>query len=129
MRARLVLAVVASTLLVAPALAAPPFKATFWAPTHTPKVNTRWPYRVTATDLHGKPIAAKLTVQVVDPFGGVHAVQFYANTKNVVNHPFVGTFKDAVKWPPESRGFKLTLRLIVKAKGGTVTLLYKVTSR
>ena len=55
-------------------VAAPP-QVTLTAPTHTPKINVRWYYTVRATR-DGKPVAARLTAQIVDPIGGVHPVQF-----------------------------------------------------
>jgi hypothetical protein len=116
-------------LLVALALAVTPFKATLTAPTHMPKVNTHWVYTVRATDRAGHPIAARVTVQTIDPFGLAHPVQ-YANTKqDIVNRPFKGVFRDFAVWPSSSRGFTLTLRAIVKARGSTVTLNYRVTPK
>ena len=119
------------TALVAPAStsAAPPFRATLTAPTHTPKVNVHWRYAITVTDLKSKPIRARLTVQVVDPFGMAHPVEFGTSTRNIVNWPFVGVFRDFAVWPPESRGFRLTFRAIVKTAKGKVTLTYWVKSR
>jgi hypothetical protein len=109
--------------------AAPAFKATFTAPTHTPKVNVKWFYAVRVADLQGKPIRATITSQIVDPYGGVHAVEFGSTKKPVTNRPFTGVFRDYVKYPPESQGFKLTFRVIVKALGGKRVLTYWVKSR
>src|SRR5262245_34841290 len=60
------------------------------APTHTPKVGTRWPYSVRVTSRAGKPLPARITVQIVDPVGGVHPVQLGVTKVNIVRHPFVG---------------------------------------
>jgi hypothetical protein len=106
-----------------------PFKATLTPAGHHPKVNTRWAYSVTVRNNTGKPIAAKITVQIKDPIGGVHPVEFFNVKKNVVNHPIKGVFRDAVTWPPESRGVPLTFRVIVKALGKKRTLSYLVTSK
>jgi hypothetical protein len=103
------LAVAASVL----ALHAVAFQATLTVGTHSPAVNTRWPYAVKVVDAKGKPLRARVTMQVVDPLGTVHPVAYYANTKSIVNVPFRGTFRDAVKWPPESRGFPITFRAVV----------------
>ncbi len=128
MRARLAAALL--VLLLAPAAtAAVPFKATLKAGTHTPAVNVKWWYTIRVTDLGGRRIRATVTAQIVDPFGGVHPVQFGTSTKNIVNWPFTGTFRDFIKFPPESRGFTLTVRWIVKAKGRKVVLKYKVTPK
>ncbi len=130
MRPCVVAAVLAAfALLVPSAPAAPPFKATLKAPTHTPKTNVKWFYEVRVTDLAGKPIRAKVTMQVVDTFGGVHPVEFGPTTQQIVNHPFTGVFRDYAIWPLESAGFKLTFRAIVTAKGATTTVSYWVRPR
>ena len=125
---RLRLAVLALCLVLVPvAAAALPFKAKLTALTHAPKVNTKWPYSVRATNLKGKPIRATITVQIVDPLGGVHPVEFGARKVNVVNHPFFGTFRDYVIWPPSSAvGVSLVFRTIVKTSKGKVVLRYDV---
>jgi hypothetical protein len=81
-----------------------------------PKAGVHWPYKVVAT-WAGKPAKATVTAQIVDPLGGVHAVQFGANTKNVTRIPFTGTFKDYVIWPKDSVGYPLTFRVIVVSHG------------
>jgi hypothetical protein len=119
--------------VVPSAAGALPFKAKLKATTHTPKVNTKWPYSVRVTNLKGQAIKAKVTVQVVDPLGGVHPVEFGSRKVNVVNHPFYGTFRDFVIWPPSSAtqigGISVTLvfRTIVKTAKGKVVLRYNVT--
>ena len=110
-------------------VSAAPFKATLTAPTHVPKVNARWSYSVRAVDPAGKAVRGRITVQVLDPFGGVHPVEFGDTTKNVVRFPFNGTFKDFVRWPLEARGFKLSLRVTVASGGRAVRLTYWVTPR
>ncbi len=132
MRLRLVAVVVGALALplAASGAAASPFKATFKAtfkaPTHTPKINAKWRYEVRVTSLAGKPIKARITSEIVDPYGGVHPVEFGCCKKNVVNYAFVGVFRDYVKFPPESAGFKLTFRVTVKALGGQRALTYWV---
>lgn len=130
---RLRLAVLALCLVLVPvAVAALPFKAKLTAATHSPKVNTRWPYSVRVTTVKGKPMKATITVQILDPLGGVHPVEFGARKVNVVNYPFTGTFKDFVIWPPSSAttigGIPVTLvfRTIVKTAKGKVVLRYDV---
>jgi hypothetical protein len=117
------LAIAASAL----ALGAVPFKATLTVGTHHPAINTRWPYVVKVVDAKGLPLRATISVAVVDPLGGVHPTEFYANTKLVTNIPFKGVFRDAVKWPPESRGYTLTFRVIVKVGAAKKVLRYLVT--
>jgi hypothetical protein len=103
------------------------FKAKLTAPTHRPKAGTKWFYTVRVTDLAGKPIRARITVQIVDPLGSVHPVQ-YANTKkNLTNWPISGHFRDYVIWPRSAAiGISLTLRVTVKAAGGKSVLSYPV---
>jgi hypothetical protein len=116
------LAIAASAL----ALGAVPFKATLIAGTHHPAINTRWPYAVKVVDAQGRLLRATISAAVVDPLGGVHPTEFYANTKLVTNIPFKGIFRDAVKWPPESRGYPLTFRVTVKVGTSRKVLKYLV---
>jgi len=130
MRLAVLIAVVALA-LAAPAVAAAPktSKATLTAATHTPVADntTRWPYQVKVTDLKGKPLAGKISIAIVDPIGGVHPVQFGANTKYVTNWPFKGTFKDWVLWPPDSAvGVVLKFRATVVTAKGKAVLIYPV---
>ncbi len=101
-----------------------PFKATLVTGTHHPAINTRWPYVVKVTDRKGHPLRARISVAVVDPLGTAHPTLFYvSDTKYVTNIPFRGTFRDAVKYPPESKGYPLTFRVTLKV--GTVTKVIK----
>ena len=95
-----------------------PFRATLKAPAADPQVDVDWWYSIRATDVKGRPIAATLTAVVVDPFGGVHPIDYGPSepAKPIVNRPFRGTFKDYITFPRESRNFTLTLRWTVKAK-------------
>ena len=103
-------------------------KATLTAPTHAPKVNTKWYYSVRVTN-GGKPAAARLTAQILDPIGGVNPVDYDGTKKPIKNFPMKGTFRDYIIWPSDAKGFKLTLRLTVKAAGTTKVLRYSVTPR
>jgi hypothetical protein len=118
------IAITATTL----AVATMPFKATLTAGTHHPAVNTRWPYAVKVTDRKGHPLRARISVAVVDPIGGVHPTLFYASTtRYVTNIPFRGTFRDAVRYPPESKGYPLTFRITVKVGAAAKVIKYVVT--
>jgi hypothetical protein len=112
----------AAALVSALALAAP-FTATLSAGTHTPKVSAKWVYTVRATAA-GRPIRATITTQIVDPFGGVHAVEFGDTHRLVTAFPFTGTFRDFIRFPPDSKGFKLSVRVTVRAKGAKTVLTY-----
>jgi hypothetical protein len=113
-----------AVLLSGAALAAAPFKATLTASTHTPKANAKWNYTVRAVDSAGKPVKATITTQIVDPFGGAHAVEFGDTHKLVTAFPFTGVFRDFIRFPADSRGFKLTVRMTVRAKGAKTVLSY-----
>ncbi len=106
-----------------------PFTAKLIAPTHTPKANTKWLYTVRVTDLAGTPIGARITVQIVDPSGTAHPATFDNTTKPLVRWPIVGVFHDYAEWPPSARGFPLTFRVIVFARGARLTLNYVVRVR
>jgi hypothetical protein len=126
---RLLVIAAAALALAGAALAATAvaFKATLIAGTHQPAVNTRWPYAVKVVDAKGHPLRARISVAVVDPLGMVHPTQYYLGTKYVTNIPFRGTFRDAVKWPPESKGYPLTFRVTVKVGTAAKVLKYVVT--
>jgi hypothetical protein len=103
------------------------FRATFVGGGHTPPINTRWPYTVKVTDAKGKPLAARITAVVIDPIAQVHPVEFFANKKTVTNYPIKGTFRDAIIWPPESGGYKLTFRVTVRVGTAKKVLTYILT--
>ena len=126
---KLLVAVVALAVVLAPSAGAvAPIVATFTASTPTPKVNAKWFYSVRVTR-GGKPVRATITPQIVDPFGGVHPVPFGCCTKNVVDHPFRGVFRDYALYPPESKGFKLTFRVTIRVGAVKRVLTYWVRAR
>ena len=61
-----------------------PVKVTLAAPGPTPRVGTHWDYTVHVT-AGGKPVAAKLTEQIVDPLGGAHPVQLGLTKTDITN--------------------------------------------
>jgi hypothetical protein len=77
----------------------------------------------------GKAAAATLTVQIVDPTGHAHPVQFGKSKKNIVNRHFKGTFADFVVWPASSRGVPLTFRVTVHVGKAKHVVSYRVTPR
>jgi hypothetical protein len=109
------------------------FKATLTAPGHTPKVLTKWHYVIKVVDLHGKPIAARLTMTIKDPTGQVHPVQYAATKKNITNWPIKGRFTDYIIWPADSKLAAIIGGLVLRAKvtvnGKSVTLTYRVKPR
>jgi hypothetical protein len=79
------------------------------------------------TDAKGKPLAARITAVVVDPIGGVHPVEFFANKKTVTNYRIKGTFRDAIIWPPEANGYTVTFKVTVHVGAAKKVLTYKLT--
>jgi hypothetical protein len=108
--------------------AAAPVKVAVTAPGHTPKVNTRWNYVVRATE-NGRPVAGKITEQIVDPIGVKHPVDYGTSTKPITNRPFNGVFRDFIAWPASSRGIPLELRIIVVVGKTRRVVDYAVTPR
>jgi len=126
---RAAFAVLAALVLAPAAQGAAVPKVTLTAGTHTPKAKVQWRYSVHAT-VAGKPVAARITVQIVDPIGGSHPVEYGDTTRKIVDRPFKGTFRDFVRWPAESSGIPLTFRVTVEPTGGGKKVLtYRVTPR
>jgi hypothetical protein len=107
-------------------LVASPVHVTATAATHKPKINAHWSYTVKVTSA-GKPTSGKITVQIVDPLGGVHAVQFGAKAKNITNIPFKGTFSDYMIFPAAGRGIPLTIRFTIHVGSAKKVVGYSVT--
>lgn len=95
---------------------------------HAPRVGTNWHYTVRAT-IAGRPARGRLTVQVVDPLGGVHGVQFGKTSRYVTRFPFRGVFRDFITWPKESRGIPVKLRITVFVGKARKVVQYAVTPR
>ena len=129
MRLRLALFCLLALALPVAAGAAAPLTVVFKATTHAPKVNARWPWSITATSA-GKPIVGTVTAQVLDPIGGVHAVEFGGvKSKFVTNVKFAGRFHDFVLFPPISKGVQVTFRVTVKTALGKRVVNYPVQAR
>ena len=77
----------------------------------------------------GRPIGAPIEALVVDPIGGVHAVEFGANTKKVTNVPIRGTFRDYMIFPASARGIPLKIRVTVVVGTGRSVVNYAATPR
>lgn len=109
-------------------LAAAAPSVTLSAPGHTPTIGKHWNYSLVVREA-GKPVAARLTAQIVDPIGGVHPVEFGASTKNITDWPFDGSFHDYIIWPADARGIPLTFRLTVRIGSVKKVVSYLVTPR
>jgi hypothetical protein len=103
--------------------------AKLYAPTHEPKINARWRYRVLVADSKGRGLDGRITVEIVDPLGVAHPADYDDTTRKIRNMAFKGEFRDYVEFPPDARGFRLTFRVIVKTAKGSVTITYPVTPK
>ena len=129
MSLRFVVALVVALVLPLSAGAAAGPLVVFKATTHVPKVNTKWPWSITVTK-GGKPLAGTVTAQVIDPVGGVHAVEFGGvKNKFVTNVKFKGRFSDFVIYPPISHGVRVTFRVTVKTAVGKRVVNYWAQAR
>jgi|SRR5919201_3087390 hypothetical protein len=103
------------------------FRAVLVAPTHTPRANTPWIYAIHVTDSRGRPIRARVRMQVL--FGGIPV----GPVDNGKTFSFVGTWKEPPKapviWPTRSRGQALTFEALVTARGQTRKLDYAIRVR
>jgi len=95
------------------------------AATNTPRAGMQWKYAVRSTPR--PPDAAKLTVQIVDTFGGKHPVGFHAKPGTIEDVDFDGDFEDVIIWPEKAAGWPLKLRIIVAVGDDTKTVDYQVT--
>jgi len=132
-RAR-ILALLIFALLLVPAagtagMAAPP-KVAFRAPTHTPRVNVRWPWSIAVTTSAGRPLPATISVAIVDPLGGVHPVDYdCCKGKFITNVKIKGRFADKVIFPLASKGFRVVFRVTVKTPLGRRVVNYWIKAR
>jgi hypothetical protein len=84
------------------------FRATLTATSHTPTVNGRWTYYVSARTLKGKRLHASAHVQV---FQGGKRV-------NIIGwHQFTGSYHQGYRWPVSTRGHKYVFQVVVIATG------------
>jgi hypothetical protein len=108
-----------------PPRATRPFRAVLHAPTHHPRAGKPWLYSVRVTDLSGRPIRARIRMQVL--FGGVPV----GKVDGGKTFTFVGTWREPkaepLIWPARSRGRALTFEAIVTARGASKRLDYTVT--
>ena len=133
MRTR-ILALLVFALLLVPAAgmagAASGPRVVLHAPTHTPKVNVRWPWSITVSTQAGKPLGATISVAIVDPIGGVHPVEYdCCKGKFITNVKIKGRFADKVIYPLASRGFRVVFRVTVKTPVGRRVVSYWIKAR
>ena len=105
-------------------------RVVFRAPTHTPKVNVRWPWSIAVSTQAGAPLAATISVVIVDPIGGVHPVEYdCCKNKFITNVKIKGRFADKVIYPLASRGYRVVFRVTVKTRLGTRAVNYWIKAR
>jgi len=84
------------------------FRGSLTAPTHTPTVNQRWTYVVSARTLKGRPLHASAHVQVFE----------HGKRVNIIGwHQFTGTYKHTIRWSPSTRGHKYVFQALLIATG------------
>jgi hypothetical protein len=103
------------------------FRAVLHAPTHHPRAGKPWLYSVRVTDLRGRPIRARIRMQVL--FGGIPV----GKVDGGKTFTFTGTWREPKRspliWPARSRGHPLTFEAIVTARGASKHLDYTVDVR
>ncbi len=86
------------------------------APGHHPVHDQGWPIKVSARTRSGKKLHATALYKYLYQ-GKVVATSSPYKATSTKPYPFFGTFKDVIKWPARSVGYRLTFRVVVKARG------------
>jgi hypothetical protein len=109
-------AALASLALAGSALAAAPLAVAFKPLAAGPKINVKWPYRITVTQA-GKPVDAVITATLIDPIAQEHQVMDGADKPIKARAAKGGVLSEQILFPATAKGFPLTLRFTVKAGG------------
>lgn len=117
-----------------PASAASPIRATLKTSTATPVVDRPWRFTVTIRTAAGKPLAARMRLQIVLGRTVVGCWKGGEMAQCLDGSPgqwirFRGRRTGVLTWPAQSVGVKLTFRAVVKAGGQTRILRAPVTVR
>ena len=106
---------------------APSFRIEILAATHRPRANAKWPVTIRVVDAAGKPLAARLKMQIV--FGGSPV----GSVDNGRVYRFTGTWREQpgheITWPKAAVGQPLTFRAVVTAAGRTRSADYAIDVR
>ncbi|MGC9221050.1 MAG: hypothetical protein ACP5H2_06820 [Solirubrobacteraceae bacterium] len=113
-------AVSAAALAFPMAAMAASFKLTPHIRNHTPIINRKWPLEIDVTKGRDK-LSGTVKYQFLFS-GSVVSTQKGHRFKN-------GVYKDTMKFPPDSLGEPLTLRILVTTRYGTEHVDWKVTSK
>jgi hypothetical protein len=105
-------------------------RVVFRATTHTPRVNIRWPWSITVSTRAGAPMAAMISVAIVDPIGGIHPVEYdCCKGKFITNVKIRGRFADKVIYPLASKGYRVVFRVTVRTALGRRVVNYWIRAR
>ena len=101
------------------------FKGSLTATTHTPTVNQRWTYYISARTLKGRRLHASAHIQVFEHGRRVDIIGW---------HQFTGTYKASRRWPASTRGHRYVFQALLIATGANgkksqVRLNYAVSPR
>ena len=124
---RALLACIALLVLVAPAAAANPIRATLSASSTMPVAETPWRYVITVKDRQGKALRAKARLQILL---GTAVVGCWKGTAMVACEgsssgtwiPFKGKRTGTITWPEQSVGVTHTFQAIVVANSRSLRL-------
>lgn len=132
---RLVVLLLAAALLASSAMAAAAsVKAALKTSSATPVVDQPWRWTVLVRDSAGKPLVAKLRLQIL--FGSLVVGCWKGTAMTQCSGPrsgdwirFKGKRSGTLTWPAQSVGVKLTFQAVVSAGGKTLRLRAPVTVR
>jgi hypothetical protein len=97
--------------------AKPSIRVTLTADSHRPRVGKPWHYEVRVTNAAGKPVPARVHLQIL--FGGTPVGQVGRHrVKNGVWSETIGAGANA-PFPTEARGVRLVFQAVVRALGQT----------
>jgi hypothetical protein len=84
------------------------FKGTLTATTHSPTVNQRWTYYISAKTLKGKKLHASAHVQVFERGKRVNIIGW---------RQFTGSYHQGYRWPASTRGHRYAFQALLIATG------------
>jgi hypothetical protein len=128
----LVLGIAALALASGAVAATPTVKARLTTSTSSPVVDEPWRWTVVVKDARGRPLAAKMKLQilfgtlVVGCWKGTAMTQCTGSSPGTWI-PFKGKRTGTLTWPQASVGQKLTFQAVVVASGKTLRLRAPVT--
>lgn len=129
---RLVGLAIAALVFAAAATAATPLRATMTTSSTKPVVDEPWRYTVRVKNAAGKPLAAKMRLQIL--FGTVVVGCWKGTAMTQCTGVNAGTWiafrgkrTGVIVWPAQSLGIKLTFQAIVVAERRTLRLRAPVT--